>query len=56
MICEALYFYIYGFCQISESLKRCGISDGTTYVLAARFGASNEEVMSSFHEREFIPD
>lgn len=30
--------------QISESLKRCGISDSTTYILAARFGASSNEV------------
>ncbi|MBO8590012.1 hypothetical protein INN88_15575, partial [Staphylococcus aureus] len=27
-----------------ESLKRCGISDNTTYVLAARFGASADEM------------
>lgn len=30
--------------QISESLKRCGISDDTAYILAARFDASDEEV------------
>ncbi|THU63393.1 hypothetical protein C4D60_Mb01t15290 [Musa balbisiana] len=30
--------------QITESLKRCGISDDTTYVLAARFGASHDEM------------
>ncbi|EPS68027.1 hypothetical protein M569_06745, partial [Genlisea aurea] len=30
--------------HISESLKRCGISDSTTYILAARFGASVEEM------------
>ena len=30
--------------QITESLKRCGISDDTMYILAARFDASDEEV------------
>ncbi|CAA2995062.1 EKC KEOPS complex subunit Tprkb [Olea europaea subsp. europaea] len=30
--------------QISESLKRCGISDSTSYILVARFGASPDEV------------
>lgn len=40
-----LSFYLcYCLCQISESLKRCGISDSTSYVLAARFGASADEV------------
>ncbi|XP_035834783.1 EKC/KEOPS complex subunit TPRKB isoform X5 [Helianthus annuus] len=29
---------------ISESLKRCGISDSTTYILVARFGALEEEM------------
>nr|CAB3476328.1 unnamed protein product [Digitaria exilis] len=29
---------------ITESLKRCGISDDTTYILAARFDASDEEM------------
>ncbi|KAK4405218.1 hypothetical protein Sango_0528300 [Sesamum angolense] len=28
---------------ISESLKRCGISDSTSYILVARFGASSDE-------------
>ncbi|KVH93278.1 CGI121/TPRKB-like protein [Cynara cardunculus var. scolymus] len=32
--------------HISESLKRCGISDVTAYVLAARFGASDEEMIA----------
>ncbi|KAJ9537881.1 hypothetical protein OSB04_030614 [Centaurea solstitialis] len=39
---ELVYNYS-GSKHISESLKRCGISDSTTYVLAARFGASDEE-------------
>ncbi|KAL8170974.1 hypothetical protein V2J09_022778 [Rumex salicifolius] len=30
--------------QITESLKRCGISDNTTYILAAQFNASPEQV------------
>lgn len=30
--------------QITESLKRCGISESSTYVLAARFAASLDEV------------
>ncbi|KAK1287453.1 hypothetical protein QJS10_CPB19g01726 [Acorus calamus] len=29
---------------ITESLKRCGISESTTYVLAARFNASIDEM------------
>ncbi|ONM30117.1 EKC/KEOPS complex subunit TPRKB [Zea mays] len=29
---------------ITESLKRCGISDNTTYILAACFDASDEEM------------
>ncbi|XP_054795395.1 uncharacterized protein LOC129300823 isoform X2 [Prosopis cineraria] len=29
---------------ITESLKRCGISDTTTYILAARFDATPEEM------------
>ncbi|KAM7252001.1 hypothetical protein ACFE04_023884 [Oxalis oulophora] len=29
---------------ITESLKRCGISDSTTYVLAACFNASPEDI------------
>ncbi|KAF9684301.1 hypothetical protein SADUNF_Sadunf04G0103800 [Salix dunnii] len=30
--------------HITESLKRCGISDSTTYILAARFNASPDEM------------
>ncbi|XP_073147639.1 uncharacterized protein [Henckelia pumila] len=30
--------------HISESLKRCGISDTTNYILVARFGASVDEM------------
>ncbi|KAJ6938029.1 EKC/KEOPS complex subunit Tprkb [Populus alba x Populus x berolinensis] len=33
---------------ITESLKRCGISDSTTYILAARFNASPDEVRISY--------
>ncbi|KAG6516062.1 hypothetical protein ZIOFF_026510 [Zingiber officinale] len=40
---ELIYNYS-GSKHISESLKRCGISDDTTYVLAARFAASQDEV------------
>lgn len=40
---ELVYNYS-GSKHISESLKRCGISDGTTYILAARFGASQDEM------------
>ncbi|KAL1544284.1 EKC/KEOPS complex subunit Tprkb [Salvia divinorum] len=40
---ELVYNYS-GSKHISESLKRCGISDSTTYILAARFGASSDEV------------
>ncbi|PQM33598.1 EKC/KEOPS complex subunit Tprkb [Prunus yedoensis var. nudiflora] len=29
---------------ITESLKRCGISESSTYVLAARFNASSDEI------------
>ncbi|KAF9599949.1 hypothetical protein IFM89_001984 [Coptis chinensis] len=32
--------------MITESLKRCGISDNCTYVLAARFNASSDEMKS----------
>ncbi|XP_039809791.1 EKC/KEOPS complex subunit TPRKB-like isoform X1 [Panicum virgatum] len=39
---ELVYNYS-GSKHITESLKRCGISDDTTYILAARFDASNEE-------------
>lgn len=40
---ELVYNYS-GSKHISESLKRCGISDGTTYILAARFSASQDEM------------
>ncbi|KAG6495122.1 hypothetical protein ZIOFF_042913 [Zingiber officinale] len=40
---ELIYNYS-GSKHISESLKRCGISDDTTYVLAARFAASQDEM------------
>ncbi|XP_057963752.1 uncharacterized protein LOC131154929 [Malania oleifera] len=40
---ELVYNYS-GSKHISESLKRCGISDNTTYVLAARFNASPDEM------------
>ncbi|KAK2968467.1 hypothetical protein RJ640_030078 [Escallonia rubra] len=39
---ELVYNYS-GSKHISESLKRCGISDTSTYVLVARFGASSDE-------------
>lgn len=42
---ELVYNYS-GSKHISESLKRCGISDSTTYVLVARFGASEEELVA----------
>ncbi|KAL3382835.1 hypothetical protein AABB24_002366 [Solanum stoloniferum] len=32
--------------HISESLKRCGIADNTSYILAARFGASADEMVA----------
>ncbi|KAJ6851001.1 EKC/KEOPS complex subunit TPRKB isoform X1 [Iris pallida] len=41
---ELVYNYS-GSKHISESLKRCGISVNTTYILAARFGASSDEQM-----------
>ncbi|MFS7994073.1 putative CGI121/TPRKB superfamily protein [Helianthus anomalus] len=40
---ELVYNYS-GSKHISESLKRCGISDSTTYILVARFGALEEEM------------
>lgn len=49
VICLSLLlelYICYCFHQISESLKRCGISDTTSYILAARFGASADEVRS----------
>ncbi|KAG0536640.1 hypothetical protein BDA96_03G081000 [Sorghum bicolor] len=41
---ELVYNYS-GSKHITESLKRCGISDDTTYILAACFDASDEEVL-----------
>ncbi|XP_035841045.1 EKC/KEOPS complex subunit TPRKB isoform X2 [Helianthus annuus] len=43
---ELVYNYS-GSKHISESLKRCGISDSTTYILVARFGALEEEEMTA---------
>ncbi|KAL1294774.1 hypothetical protein HN51_055613 [Arachis hypogaea] len=40
---ELIYNYS-GSKHISESLKRCGISDNTTYILAARFDATPNEI------------
>ncbi|CAK7329869.1 unnamed protein product [Dovyalis caffra] len=40
---ELVYNYS-GSKHITESLKRCGISNNTTYILAARFNASPEEM------------
>ncbi|KAJ4825815.1 hypothetical protein Tsubulata_039766 [Turnera subulata] len=40
---ELVYNYS-GSKHITESLKRCGISDSTTYILAARFNASVDEM------------
>ncbi|KAK4849497.1 hypothetical protein QYF36_025437 [Acer negundo] len=40
---ELVYNYS-GSKHITESLKRCGISDSSTYVLAARFNASPDEM------------
>ncbi|XP_077224660.1 EKC/KEOPS complex subunit tprkb-like protein isoform X2 [Tasmannia lanceolata] len=40
---ELVYNYS-GSKHITESLKRCGISDNTTYVLAARFNSSFDEM------------
>ncbi|XP_011006486.1 PREDICTED: EKC/KEOPS complex subunit Tprkb-like [Populus euphratica] len=40
---ELVYNYS-GSKHITESLKRCGISDSTTYILAARFNASPDEM------------
>nr|GEY72103.1 EKC/KEOPS complex subunit TPRKB [Tanacetum cinerariifolium] len=42
---ELVYNYS-GSKHISESLKRCGISDTSTYVLVARFSASDEETVA----------
>ncbi|XP_031498827.1 uncharacterized protein LOC116263282 isoform X2 [Nymphaea colorata] len=40
---ELVYNYS-GSKHITESLRRCGISDSSSYVLAARFNASPEEI------------
>ncbi|KAL2639235.1 hypothetical protein GLYMA_06G172100v4 [Glycine max] len=40
---ELVYNYS-GSKHITESLKRCGISDSTTYILATRFDASPDEI------------
>lgn len=40
---ELVYNYS-GSKHISESLKRCGIGNDSTYILVARFGASTEDV------------
>ncbi|KAL5541093.1 hypothetical protein UlMin_043379 [Ulmus minor] len=40
---ELVYNYA-GSKHITESLKRCGISESSTYVLAARFNASPDEM------------
>ncbi|KAK9726095.1 hypothetical protein RND81_05G190000 [Saponaria officinalis] len=40
---ELVYNYS-GSKHITESLKRCGISDSSTYILAARFNASSDEM------------
>lgn len=40
---ELVYNYS-GSKHITESLKRCGISDSTTYILAARINASPDEM------------
>ncbi|KAF3666266.1 putative protein CYPRO4-like [Capsicum annuum] len=42
---ELVYNYS-GSKHISESLKRCGIADNTSYILAARFGASADEMVA----------
>ncbi|KAJ6395977.1 hypothetical protein OIU77_021098 [Salix suchowensis] len=43
---ELVYNYS-GSKHITESLKRCGISDSTTYILAARFNASLDEMKAA---------
>eukprot|EP00252_Welwitschia_mirabilis_P012777 TRINITY_DN2826_c0_g1_i1.p1 TRINITY_DN2826_c0_g1~~TRINITY_DN2826_c0_g1_i1.p1 ORF type:complete len:175 (-),score=30.24 TRINITY_DN2826_c0_g1_i1:162-686(-) len=40
---ELIYNYS-GSKHISESLKRCGINDSTTYMLVARFNATSDEI------------
>ncbi|KAK8472635.1 hypothetical protein PHAVU_002G266500 [Phaseolus vulgaris] len=42
---ELVYNYS-GSKHITESLKRCGISDSTIYILAARFAASPDEIQA----------
>nr|XP_043625295.1 EKC/KEOPS complex subunit TPRKB [Erigeron canadensis] len=42
---ELVYNYS-GSKHISESLKRCGISDSTPYVLVVRFDATDEEMIA----------
>ncbi|KAK7336025.1 hypothetical protein VNO80_28224 [Phaseolus coccineus] len=42
---ELVYNYS-GSKHITESLKRCGISDSTTYILAARFDSSPDEIQA----------
>ncbi|KAE9585177.1 hypothetical protein Lal_00018115 [Lupinus albus] len=41
---ELVYNYS-GSKHITESLKRCGISDNTTYILAARFDATPDAIL-----------
>ncbi|XP_074303389.1 uncharacterized protein LOC141637875 [Silene latifolia] len=41
---ELVYNYS-GSKHITESLKRCGISENSTYILAARFNASSDECL-----------
>ncbi|MFS7892800.1 putative CGI121/TPRKB superfamily protein [Helianthus anomalus] len=48
---ELVYNYS-GSKHISESLKRCGISDSTTYILVARFGALEEEMKTLIKGKE----
>ncbi|KAF5448147.1 hypothetical protein F2P56_028705 [Juglans regia] len=43
---ELVYNYS-GSKHITESLKRCGISDSTTYILAARFNSSIDEMKAA---------
>ncbi|KAG5244150.1 EKC/KEOPS complex [Salix suchowensis] len=43
---ELVYNYS-GSKHITESLKRCGISDSTIYILAARFNASLDEMKAA---------
>ncbi|KAK7826828.1 ekc/keops complex subunit tprkb [Quercus suber] len=43
-----LVFNYSGSKHITESLKRCGISESTTYILAARFNATLDEIPDVF--------